>query len=125
MLGSLTLLDFDEQNWDVKKFEDFKSQIFNQVKLIIEEQAKIASQSEDLDMQNAGLTYLAKTADELNSISPPSDSAIVELNSQIKKNISVFISEYVSDMENTFSTIIPPYMKNSVEKEALASIDMF
>jgi hypothetical protein len=125
MLSSLTLLDFDEQNWEVKKFEEFKNEIFNKVKHIIMEQAKIATLSPDQNMKNAGLTYLAKTSEELNAISTPSNDAIINLNNIIKKEISNMISSYVQSLEIDYNTKIPEYMKNSIEKEAIASIDMF
>jgi hypothetical protein len=35
------------------------------------------------------------------------------------------IDSYVSDLEKSFSTEIPQYMKNSVKKEALSAIDLF
>lgn len=125
MLSSLTLLDFDEQNWEVKKFEDFKNDIFNKVKQIIMEQAEIASLSSDQNIKNAGLTYLAKTAEEFNAIPTPSHDATINLNNTIKKEISNMISSYVQTLENDYNTKIPEYMKNSIEKEAIASIDMF
>jgi len=125
MLGSLTLLDFDERNWEVKKFEDFKNEIFNRVKTIINEQAELATSSNNIDLQNAGKTYLAKTAEELNAITPPSDEAITSLNITIKQEISNMIANYVGSLESEFNTKIPAYMRTSVEKEAIASIDMF
>ena len=125
MLSSLTLLDFDEQNWEVKKFEDFKNDIFNKVKQIIMEQAEIASLSSDQNVKNAGLSYLAKTAEEFNSIPTPSHDATINLNNTIKEEISNMISSYVQSLENDYNTKIPEYMKNSIEKEAIASIDMF
>jgi hypothetical protein len=125
MLSSLTLLDFDEQNWEVKKFEDFKNEIFNRVKQIIMEQAEIASLSSDQNMQNAGLVYLAKTAEEFKSIPTPSYDATIDLNNTIKKEISNMIFSYVQSLESDYNTKIPEYMKNSIEKEAIASIDMF
>ena len=125
MLSSLTLLDFDEQNWDVKKFEEFKNDIFNKVKQIIMKQSEIASLSSDQNIKNAGLSYLAKTAEEFNSIPTPSYEATTELNNTIKKEISNMISSYVQSLESDYNTKIPEYMKNSIEKEAIASIDMF
>jgi len=125
MLGSLVMLDFDEKNWEVKKFEEFKNDIFNKVKNIIMEQAKLATESNNIDMQNAGKTYLATTSEEFKLISTPSNDTILELNNNIKHEISNMINSYVMQLESEFHTTIPQYMKNSVEKEAIASIDMF
>lgn len=125
MLGSLTLLDFDQRNWEVKKFEEFKNEIFNNVKLIIQKEATHAANSSDIDMQNAGKTYLATTRAEIESIQQPSEDAIINLNNIIKEEISNMIDSYVEGLEKEFFTEIPSYMKNSVKKEALASIDLF
>ena len=35
------------------------------------------------------------------------------------------IDNYIINLEKEFNTNIPNYMKNSVKKEAIASIDMF
>ena len=125
VLSSLTLLDFDETNWNVKKFEEFKNDIFNKVKTIIIENAKIATNNNDIDIQNAGKAYLATTAAELNAINTPSDAATLELNTKIKQDISNMITNYVNELEVEYNTIIPEYMKKSVEIEAISSIDMF
>ena len=125
VLSSLTLLDFDESNWSVKKFEEFKNDIFKKVKIIILDNAKEATYSNNIDLQNAGKTYLATTAAELNSIDAPSEGAIIELNTKIKQDISDMIDNYVKKLELEYNTIIPDYMKKSVEMEAISSIDMF
>ena len=79
----------------------------------------------NIDLQNAGKTYLATTAAELNSIDAPSEGAIIELNTKIKQDISDMIDNYVKKLELEYNTIIPDYMKKSVEMEAISSIDMF
>jgi hypothetical protein len=125
MLGSLTLLDFDEENWEVKKFEDFKNEIFNKVKHIIQIESEKAANDPNGDIRNAGRMYLATTMEEFNTIEKPSQGATNELNTRIKEAISNMIDEYVIEIEKQFHTNIPSYMKNSVKREAIASIDMF
>jgi hypothetical protein len=125
MLSSLTLLDYDPQNWEVKKFEDFKQEIFKNVKKIIMDEATKASNSSNVDMQNAGRSYLATTREELENIPQVTEEAIANLNMQIKESISAMIDSYVVDLEKSFSTDIPQYMKNSVKKEAMSAVDMF
>jgi len=125
MLGSLTLLDFDQRNWEVKKFEDFKNEIFKNVKDIIKMESENAANSSNVDLQNAGRLYLATTVEEMQNITQPSEDATATLNNIIKNKISDMIDNYVNKLEQQFFTEIPPYMKNSVKKEALASIDLF
>jgi hypothetical protein len=125
MLSSLTLLDYDPQNWEVKKFEDFKQEIFKNVKKIIMDEATKASNSSNVDMQNAGRSYLATTREELENIPQVTEEAVANLNMQIKESISAMIDSYVVDLEKSFSTDIPQYMKNSVKKEAMSAVDMF
>jgi hypothetical protein len=125
MLSSLTLLDYDSQNWEVKKFEDFKQEIFKNVKKIIMDEATKASNSSNEDMQNAGRSYLATTREELENIPQITEEAVANLNMQIKESISNMIDTYVADLEASFSTDIPQYMKNSVKKEAMSAVDMF
>ncbi|NBU05670.1 MAG: hypothetical protein EBT39_04915 [Sphingobacteriia bacterium] len=125
MLSSLTLLDYDSQNWEVKKFEDFKQEIFKNVKKIIMDEATKASNSTNTDMQNAGRSYLATTREELENIPQVTEEAVANLNMQIKESISTMIDSYVADLETSFSTDIPQYMKNSVKKEAMSAVDMF
>lgn len=125
MLSSLTLLDYDPQNWEVKKFEDFKQEIFKNVKKIIMDEATKASNSSNVEMQNAGRSYLATTREELENIPQVTEEAVSALNMQIKESISTMIDSYVVDLEKSFSTDIPQYMKNSVKKEALSAVDMF
>ena len=119
ILSSLILLDFDPKNWEVKRFEQFKNDIFNKTKLIIEEEATKAMASSDIEMQNAGKTFLAKTTIELSAIKPPSIEAEKQLITNIKENIEKMITTHI-DIEG-----IPPNMITSVKKEALASIDLF
>jgi hypothetical protein len=125
MLSSLTLLDYDPQNWEVKKFEDFKQEIFKNVKKIIMDESIKASNSSNVDMQNAGRSYLATTREELENIPQVTEEAVAALNMQIKESISAMIDSYVVDLEKSFSTDIPQYMKNSVKKEAMSAVDMF
>jgi hypothetical protein len=125
IISSLTLLDFDEQNWEVKKFEDFKNEIFLRVKNIIQEESIKATYDPNEDIKNAGKMYIATTLEELNSIIKPSQAATEQLNTRIKESISNMIDNYVINIEREFNTNIPNYMKNSVKKEAIASIDMF
>ena len=125
IISSLTLLDFDEQNWEVKKFEEFKNEIFIRVKNIIQEEAIKATHDPNEDIQNAGKMYTATTLEEFNLITKPTQEATAELNTRIKESISNMIDSYVINIEKEFNTNIPNYMKNSVKKEAIASIDMF
>ena len=119
ILSSLMLLDFDPKNWEVKKLEQFKNEIFEKVRIIIDEEAQNATLTPNFHMQNAGKTILAKTKAELDSIGEIGTAGI-QLNNKIKESIINMINNFAKESEN----ILSDNMIEGIKNEALVAIDM-
>jgi hypothetical protein len=117
ILSSLMLLDFDPKNWEVKKLEQFKNEIFENVRIIIDDEAQKALLSEDEYMQNAGKALLAKTQEELSAVGKVGDA---------NEQLNIIIKESIVNMINTFEekNIISKKIIDSIKQEALVAVDM-
>lgn len=125
LLSSLVLLDFDERNWEIRRLEEFKSDIFNLTKNVLTETAKnVASNSVDVEKQKAAKSYLASTTAELESIGEISDQAMASLNKDMEKNVITKIDEYILSLNHKMGAteVIPARLIESVKKEAVAAI---
>jgi hypothetical protein len=133
VLSALTLLDWDEKNWEFKRLEQIKNDIFVKTAKVIEAEATIASKSDDLNIRNAGLSYLdfaitaaaenaaTTAAAENNSTENDAAAAAAEeqLASKMKSAIREMILEHVAALGNN---VVPPYMVDSIIFEAQAAV---
>ena len=115
ILSSLILLDFDTRNWEVKRLEQLKNDIYQKTAIVIEEEAKNALSSDDILYQNAGKLYLSKTEEEFKNIGETSDEITEKLSKKMKESIEKMIRTFFK--ENS----IPEYMIKTIIEEAQAA----
>ena len=112
LLSALTLLDWDEKNWEFKRLEQIKNDIFVKTAKVITDEATIASKSDDPDIKNAGLSYLGSDTEA-------SEAAEEQLASKIKGAIRDMILAHIEELG---TNVVPPYMVDSIIFEAQAAV---
>ena len=112
LLSALTLLDWDEKNWEFKRLEQIKNDIFVKTAKVITDEATIASKSDDPDIKNAGLSYLGSDTEA-------SEAAEEQLASKIKGAIRDMILAHIKELG---TNVVPPYMVDSIIFEAQAAV---
>ena len=124
ILSSLILLDWDKRNWEVKKLEQFKNDIYARAAEVIASEAEKASNSSDPNMQKAGRLHLAQTAEEMKSIGNVPKEASEKLANQMRNAIEVMVSDYVREVEEDLGVkgAIPSYMITTITEEAKAAV---
>lgn len=120
ILSSLILLDWDHKNWIIKKFEQFKNDIYVKASEVILQCAKLASESDDSDIQGAGRIYLAKTNEEMAEIGNVSEKHIDQLADQMRAEINLMVDTYVNELN--IKNAIPVYMIECIKKDAQAAV---
>jgi len=115
ILSSLILLDFDERNWEVKRLEQLKNDIYKKTSRLIEEEAVNATKSDNIFMQNAGKLYLAKSIEDYNNITEISDDVNEELANIIRNSIENMVRK-------TASGQVPDYILKTIIEEAKAAV---
>jgi len=124
ILAALTLLDWDRRNWEVKKLEQFKNDIYAKAATVISAEAERAAASADPDTQRAGRAYLARTAAEIRAAGDVPEAAAERLAEQMRDAIGTMVAVYVRELEDDLGVkgAIPPYMVASVAEEAKAAV---
>jgi hypothetical protein len=117
-LGSLVLLDWDERNWEVKKLEQFKNDIFEKARQIIADVASRAAASDDQASQKAGKLYLAKTLEESRQIGEVSDEDNKKIADVMRAEIGAMVDNHVKQLGGA----IPDHMIKSVKADAQAAV---
>lgn len=84
ILGSLALNDFDKRNWVVKRLEQFKNDVFERARGVVDAEALRAATEGAPDEQKAGRAYLAKTAEEMRAVGAVPDAAAAQLAERIR-----------------------------------------
>jgi hypothetical protein len=120
ILATLVLLDWDTKNWEIKRLEQFKNEIFNETKKVIIHEAQLAAaQDTDIELQKAGKRYLATTNAELATIGEISDAADAALITQMHAAIDLMIQKTIQDLPKD---AIPTYMIPIISNEAKAAV---
>lgn len=123
ILSSLVLLDWDERNWVVKRLEQFKNDIFERARGVIQQQAEAAAQSPDPDYRRAGQLYLATSLAASREAGEVPASATDALADSMRAAILEMIAEYLRDLEaEGLKDAIPAHMVEAVKMEATAAV---
>lgn len=122
VLAALILLDWDKRNWEVKKLEQFKNDIFAEAARVIAAEAERASMDADASVQRAGRAYLAKTAAEIRAIGVVPAEAAEKLAVKMRAAVSDMVDAHVRALEGSAEGAIPPYMVESTKQEAMAAV---
>lgn len=111
VIGSLTLLDFDESNWYLFKVEDTRNMVFDEVRKLID---KIAQDNINTDLKFACIEYGATNSEE--NPRKPTEEETKELEDIMKKEIIDMIDKKAVEFD------IKPSQIPLLKEEALASI---
>jgi hypothetical protein len=124
ILSSLILLDWDKRNWEVKKLEQFRNDIYAKTHELINEEAKRATKSADNDIRRAGALYLAKSNEEVKRIGVIPQIALDTLAQSMRTATIKMIDDYLHELEvmSGIKGAIPNYMIEATKQEALAAI---
>ena len=123
ILSALILLDWDRRNWEVKKLEQFKNDIYAKAAEVIAAEATLAAASDDPEVQRAGRLFLARSAAELAAAGEVPDAVMERLSEQIRTAIGAMVDAYVREIKELgMEGAIPPYMAAAVAEEAKAAV---
>jgi hypothetical protein len=124
ILGALALLDWDRRNWEVKKLEQFKNDVYARAAGVIAAEAARAAASGDPAAQSAGRLYLAKTPAEAAAAGPVPAAAAEALAERMRAAIAAMVVDYVREVEEGLGVqgAIPPYLVAAVTEEAQAAV---
>lgn len=125
ILGSLVLLDFDERNWNMKRLEQYKNDIFEKSAKVIKESAKeAADQNEDEELKRVGQSYLATSGAELSKIGEVNEEKEKEWIESTRSRISSMIDNYVEKQTaDSSQSIIPKHSIESIKQEACLALE--
>ena len=122
VLGSLTLLDWDERNWEMRRLEQYKNDIYALAGEVIRAAAvEAAEQTADPILQEIGRAYLATSYDQLLV-----DSAGVKEQEWIagtKKRMAQAIDAHIVEINSRVPGAIPQRAIAEIKSEALSALD--
>jgi hypothetical protein len=122
LLSALTLLDFDEATWGLKRLEQHKNEVYAEAQKVIREAAQEAAQGADPEMRRVGRGFLAATPAELAAAGTPSPAAEAAFLAATHARIEAMIDAHVAASEHTAGGALPPHAVEGLKKEATASL---
>ena len=123
MVGSLTLLDCDEQNWEMRRLEQHKNEIFAKAAGVIRAAAAdAAGDAADPALQKVGRAYLATSAAELRQIGPLDGAKEAEWAASTRERISRMVDAHLAELDQQAPGAVPGHAVSGVKAEALAAL---
>lgn len=120
VVGSLAWLDCDAQNWDVRRLEQHKNEVFTAAERVIKAAAEeAAAQDADPARRAVGRAYLAATAAELEAAGAVSPEAEAAWAAETRARIAAAVDEYAAAHPGA----IPPHAVESLKVEAGAALE--
>ena len=123
MLGSLSWLDHDERNWDMRRLEQHKNDIYSLAAEVIRSaEVEAAEQNGNPELQKVGKAYLATTAAELSQIGPLNDTTEKAWISATRERVARAIDAHIAELNERAPGVIPGHAINGIKMEALAAL---
>jgi len=124
ILCALVLLDWDKRNWEVKKLEQFKNDVYDRARAVITAEAERAAAAPDPERRKAGRLYLAKSLADLEAVGEVPEAASERLADEMRDAIGRMVDGYVAEIETDLGAkgAIPPYMVADLKREAQAAV---
>lgn len=124
VLGALSLLDCDEENWNMARLEEHKNEIFVETNRLIKAAATdAAEQEEDSALRNVGRFYLASTPGELSKIGDIDEARENEWLDATREKIGRSLDEFIGELNRKTPGTIPSHSVQSIKAEALAALN--
>lgn len=121
-IAALTLLDYDERNWQIRRSEDIKNEIMEYAHEMTKNEAmNIIQTADNTDIKNAAKAYFATTQAEyaaLGNITPEAAEAVTNI---LKFTVGKRIDEKIIDLANDGHTLNAEQTEK-IKKNALAAI---
>ena len=122
-IASLTLLDHDQRNWDIRKSEQYKNEIFEEIKKVIRSEAeKTATIADDDESRKVARSYLATTQEEMNEIGDVDESYVESFKEYLKEKITIKVEEVVNAINSRSPGAISDESKRKVIDEAFMTL---
>ena len=123
LLGSLATLDFDEKNWDMRRLEQYRNDVFS---LAAEEirsaAAEAASQTDDQRLQVIGRAHLALTPAELAAVGDVDEDEEKRWLARVAQRVSRAVDQHIADVNQRVPGAIPSHVSGGIKKEALSAL---
>jgi hypothetical protein len=125
LLSALVLLDWDHSNWELKKLEQFKNDIFERAAKLAAEEARVAAAGADPGLRAAGRAHLAATPAELAAAGEVPEAAAEALAATMRAAIARMVDEYVADLEAMgMRGALPDYQIAAIKTDAQAAVSV-
>ena len=123
LISSLTLLDFDERTWCMKRLEQHKNDVYAKTQQVIHAAAsEAAAQAGDPALRKVGQSYLAATRAELEALGPIDPAAEAAFVAATHARIERMVDEHVAALDQIALGTIPPHAMEGLKREATASL---
>lgn len=123
MLGSLSWIDCDENNWEMRRLEQHKNEIFEKVAGVIKASAaEAASQDGDAALKRVGLSYLATTQAELAQIGTVDPAKEKDWIAATRERIGRMIDDHCASLDRAAPGTVPKHAIQGIKKEACSAL---
>ncbi len=122
VLGALSLLDWDKENWDVKRLEQLKNDVFAMTRALIDAKAAEAAASSEPGLRAVGRAFLAKTPQELVQAGPASPEDEAAFKEQLRVAIEKMVDDFAQERNRATPGAIPDYMVQPIKIEAMSAV---
>jgi len=122
VLGALSLLDWDKENWDVKRLEQLKNDVFAMTRALIDAKAAEAAASPEPGLRAVGRAFLAKTPQELAQAGTASLEDEAAFKEQLRAAIEKMVDDFAQERNRATPGAIPDYMVRPIKTEAISAV---
>lgn len=123
VVGALSLLDHDQENWGMQRLEQHKNDIYKMAADVIRAAAvEAAEQSEDGEMRKVGKSYLAVTPAELREIGDVDEAKEKDWTDATLARVAEAIDAYIADINERTPGAVPGHAIDGIKREALAAL---
>ena len=123
MLGSLTLLDFDRRNSEMRMLQTYKNAIFARTGALIDKAYADIARSDDPALRKIAEHFDADSLAQLEAIGEPDPAVKKRFLEALESQIEAMIDAYVSDLDASVRGAVPPRTIEGIKKEALKALD--
>ncbi len=117
MVGSLALLDYDPENWELTTVQEMKNEIMESVKTYISRAAQDAAKSTDAKLRDVGRSYISST-----EIIEVDEKTEAEFKAKLSVDIGRMVDDAVQKINRRANGAISSPLAEGIKNEAIAAI---